>query len=127
MTIRKPASSLLLLLLLASCTTTTITNLTPSQLPRNESGLYLFEVAFDSNQRTLREGSIQPYVLVGLESYAMDKTPLLDGRWEAYVPIAATNSPVKYRYKFDYRFNRFGEPGSGSRLSAEYRLDIQEN
>ena len=123
---RKLVLSLFVSLALTGCTTTTITNLTPKQLPRNTSGLYMFEVALDSNQQTLRKHSIEPHVLVGTSSYPMRPVLMLSNRWEALVPVAATNDTVYYRYKFDYTVNRFGSPGGGSKLSDQYQLKISQ-
>src|SRR5439155_11314026 len=87
-------------LLLGGCTTATVTNLTPKQLPRNANGIYLFEVALDTNQQTLRQETIKPYVLIGLSGYPMESALMLKNRWEALVPIPANKKFVSYRYKF---------------------------
>jgi len=50
---------------LTGCSTT-ISNLTPSQLPRNANNLYPFEVSFDTSQKTVRENSIKPAVMIGV-------------------------------------------------------------
>jgi hypothetical protein len=118
---------LLLTLVMSGCTTTSITNLSPRQLPRNANGLYLFEVALDTTQQTLRQETIQPYVLVGIQAYPMESALMLKNRWEALVPIPATNKFVNYRYKFDYGYNRFGPRGTNSKLSPQYQLEIKEH
>lgn len=110
-------------LLLGGCSTT-ITNLTPRQQPRNANGVYPFEVAWTTKQATIRPESIQPYVLVGLESYPMKPSPRLVGRWETAVPIAGTNEFVNYRFKFDYEYNAIPARQKGSKLSAPYQLQV---
>lgn len=112
-------------LLLTGCATTTITNLTPSKVERNSSGLYQFEVALETRQQSLRQESLQPYVLIGLESYPMQPTPVLKNRWETLVPIPADESVVHYRYKFDYEYNSIPQRRKSSLLSAPYRLQIE--
>jgi hypothetical protein len=112
------------LLALASGCTTTITNLTPGQLPRNPQNLYQFDVAFDTKQNSIREQTIAPMVIVGLQSYPMRPAPVLKNRWEALVPIPATNNAVYYQYKFDYNVSRIPKPASNSKLSPTYRLDL---
>jgi hypothetical protein len=111
-------------LLLVGCTTSSITNLTPSVQPRNPEGLYPVEAVWKSNQQSLKDESIQPYVMVDLESYPMQPTPLVNNRWEVMLPIPADQNHVYYRFKFDYEYR--GMPGSrsDSLLSEEYRLDI---
>lgn len=114
-----------LVLFLTGCSTT-ITNLTPSTVPRNPQGVYPFEVEFETTQATIKEDTIQPYVMIGLEKYPMERTPMLLNRWEAVVPIPASTNLVYYRYKFDYLYNQIPEPGEGSRLSETYQLEIVE-
>lgn len=123
---RKLVLSLVTSIFLTGCTTTTITNLTPKRLPRNPSGLYLFEVALDSNQQTLRKNSVQPHLLIGPSSQPMQPALMLSNRWEALVPISATNGVVRYRFKFDYTVNRFGSPGGGSKLSDPFQIEITQ-
>jgi hypothetical protein len=103
---------------------TTISNLTPSRLPRNVNNLYPFEVAFDTSQQSIQKESVKPYVLIGTESYPMQAAPMLKGRWEAQVPVPATTNYVYYRYKFDYLYDRIPSPGESSRLSPTYQLEI---
>ncbi len=124
MTIRKLVPVLLLLLLPVGCVTNTITNLTPRQLSRNANGLYLFEVALDSNQQTLRDETIQAQVLIGMNSYPMEPVLMLKNRWEALVPHAATNRIVNFQFKLNYTYNRFGSPGTASILSQSYSVEI---
>ena len=123
---QKTTPLLLLALLLGGCTTTSITNLTPRQLPRNANGIYLFEVALDTKQQTLRQETIKPYVLIGPNMFSMQSALMLKNRWEALVPVPGTNKFVSYRYKFDYDYNRFGQPGTNSKLSAQYQIEITE-
>ena len=110
-------------LLLTGCSTT-ITNLTPNQMPRNPQGLYPFEVAMDTTQASIKEDTIQPYVMIGLEKYPMEATPMLKNRWEAIVPIPASTNQVYYRYKFDYLYDAIPKPSESSRLSPTYQLHI---
>src|ERR1700753_1588904 len=52
----------------------TFTNLTPLQQSRNANNLYPVEVAFASQQTSLRWDSIHPYVLVNGQLYDMHAT-----------------------------------------------------
>jgi hypothetical protein len=116
----------LVALLLAGCTSTTITNLTPSRLPRNANGLYPFQAAWKSNQQSLRQESIKPYVVIGLDSYPMQPTPLVKNRWETLVPVPADKTVVNYRFKFDYEYNSIPIPRPNSKLSTPYQLQVLE-
>jgi hypothetical protein len=117
------AVALGVLAVLCGCSTT-ISNLTPSQHPRNPNNLYPFEVTFDTNQKTVREQTLKPYVMIGTQLYPMQPAPMLKNRWEAQVPIGANTNHVYYRYKFDYEYDRIPTPGEGSRLSPTYQLEI---
>ena len=102
----------------------TITNLTPSQQPRNATGLYPVEAKWDSRQQSIRPQSIKPSVMVGLQSYPMQKTPLMKNRWETLVPVPADKNSIIYQFKFDYEYNSIPQPLPDSKLSREYKLDI---
>ena len=118
-----PLVAMALTALLAGCSTT-ISNLTPSQHPRNPDNLYPFEVTFDTTQKTVRESTIKPSVMIGTQLYPMQPAPMLKNRWEAQVPIPANTNHVYYRYKFDYEYDRIPKPGESSRLSPTYQLEI---
>jgi hypothetical protein len=102
----------------------TITNLTPSQQPRNENGLYPVEMKWDHREQAVRKESAKPYVMVGKDMYPMEHTKYVGDRWETLVPVPADRDALYYRFKIDYLVNGFGQPYSDSRLSPEYKLTI---
>ena len=61
-------------LIISGCSS--ITNLTPSKLPRNTTGLYQVEAAWHSRHGQIREDSMKPLVMVGTETYEMRRVPL---------------------------------------------------
>jgi hypothetical protein len=110
--------------LLVGCSTT-VTNLTPSQMPRNATGLYPFEASWDNTRQSIRNESIKAYVLIGTESFPMQRTPLLTNRWETVVPIPAEKEYINYQYKFDYTYRCFSpQARSNSKLSTPYQLHL---
>ncbi len=113
----------ILSLLLAGCATQ-LTNLTPEQQVRNANNLYPVEVAFNTRQETVRWQSIQPKIVVGAEFYDMRPTPLMTNRWDGLIPVPPGTSLIHYRYKFEFRYNRMGNPGTDTALSPEYSLRI---
>lgn len=123
MNFRNIICSLAALVLLTGCATT-ITNLTPSHVPRTPDNLYPFEVALETSQATIRGDSVQAYVLIGTEMYPMRPVQILKNRWEAAVPVPASTNYLYYRYKLDYNYDRMGSPGKSSRLSTTYQLEI---
>ena len=116
----------LLTILLAGCAGKVITNLTPTQLPRNPSGQYLVEMKLDSKQQSLRPESITPKVVSGFNTYPMRPTLKMVNRWEALVPVPANEDAFLYHFKVDYEYNKFGsKPGQGSLTSEQYKLTIR--
>ncbi|MGO8839138.1 MAG: hypothetical protein ACLQAH_17415 [Limisphaerales bacterium] len=115
---------LMSVLLLAGCAAQ-FTRLTPLQQPRNPNNLYPVEVAFNSQQQSLRWETIQPYVVADGQTYPLRPVPLVQNRWEGYVPVPAGVNGVNYRFKFDYKYNAVGSaPKSNSAFSPVYRLSI---
>jgi hypothetical protein len=123
MTIVRYVSLVLLGLILSGCSTT-ITNLTPSKQVRNSTGLYPVELLYNSNQKTLRKDTVQPYVLVGLESHPLQPAPVLNNRWETLIEVPTNKTVVNYRFKLDYQYSGVPQRRSGSILSAPYQLEI---
>jgi len=124
--LKKILPLVLLPLLFVGCGTTAIVNLTPSRLPRKDSGQYPFAVEWSSRQQSLIKESIKAYVIIGLDQYPMQRTPLLTNRWETLVPITGDKDSVIYRYKFDYDYQGFPERHPESRLSKVYQLFMLE-
>ena len=101
------------------------TRLTPLQQSRTASNLYPVEVAFNSQQQSLRWETIQPYVLVNGELYPLRPVPLVKNRWEGFVPVSPGVNSVDYRLKFDYKYNNLGtSPKSTRAVSPIYKLNI---
>lgn len=113
-------------LLVSGCANTTITNLTPSQYVRNETGVYTVEVELTSKQQSLQHHTISPTVVIGLDAYPMRRTLKTENRWEGTIPVAKGKDFVSYHFKFDYDYSRFGQPGRDSKLSPGYELKIVE-
>ena len=116
--------AILPLLLLTGCATT-FTRLTPQEQPRDPNNLYPVEVIFNSSQQALRWDSIQAYVLVNGVPYSMRQVPMMQNRWDGFVPVPAGAKSINYRFKFDYLCNAFGRPPKpNSVFSPEYKLTI---
>jgi len=122
---KKALPVLLLPWLLTGCTAT-ITNLSASHQVRNPNNLYPVEAALNTRQQSLRWETIQPFVVVGTEAYAMRPTPLMTNRWEGLIPVPAQTNVVYYRYKFEFKYNDFGGQQNDSASSSEYKLQILE-
>ena len=113
-------------LALGFCGCNTITNLTPSQMARNSTGLYTVEAAWSSRQQAIRADSMHPSVKIGDRFFPMQATPVVPDRWEVLIPVATNESLVHYRFKFDYQVNSIPAPVPDSRLSGKYTLKITD-
>jgi hypothetical protein len=111
-------------LLLAGCQTGTFTRLTPNEQPRNANNLYPVEAIFQSQQQALRWDSIKAYVWVDGKTYPMRQEPMVENRWEGFVPVPANENTVNYRFKFDYLYNSFGNSKPNSENSKTYTLKV---
>jgi uncharacterized protein YceK len=114
---------LLLPAVLAGCSS--IVNLTPTQYPRSASGYYRVEAMWQSKKAVIEPGSFSPLVVVDLEKYPMKPVPLVQNRWEAFIPVPPDKSSVYYHYKFDFMDYAFGKPKGDSLMSAPYQLTIK--
>ena len=112
-------------LALAGCSS--ITNLTPTRLPRNDAGFYRIEAAWETREQAIRPETIKPLVMVGHETYEMRPELVVSNRWETFVPLPVDQSLLHYRFKFDFQRNAISAPVEDSKLSPEYTLQITEN
>jgi hypothetical protein len=115
----------LVAVVMTGCATSRVTNLTVSRQPRNPSGVYPVEFAWDSSQQSIIEGSLKPYVVVGFDFYPMRPSLNIRNRFETVIPVSADKNTVTYHFKVDYEYRSFGKPEKSSKLSPSYRLDIQ--
>ena len=110
--------------LLCGCITNRITNVTPAQAYRTPDDLYRIEARWDSNQRSVKEESLAPKVVVGHQMYPMRRTPDTPNRWEALVPVPAEQRFLNYRFKFDYLYQGMPEAKRDSKVSGSHQLEI---
>jgi hypothetical protein len=121
--INKYCLLLLLPVLLAGCSS--ITNLTPTEYPRSANGFYRVEAMWRSNRAVIRPDSFKPLVVVGFQDYPMRPVPLVEDRWEAFIPVPADQNYIHYHYKFDFMDDAFGKPKADSLMSASYGLAVK--
>ena len=121
--INKLCFLLLLPAVLAGCSS--ITNLTPTQYPRDASGYYRVEAMWKSRRAVIRPGTFKPLVVVDLQTYPMRPVSLVSDRWEAFIPVPADKDFVRFHYKFDFMDDAFGKPKADSQMSAPYQLSVK--
>jgi hypothetical protein len=111
-------------LLLTGCASQ-FTRLTPLEQPRNPNNLYPVEVQFNSQEQAMRWDSIKPYVEVNGQLYPLRAEPMVENRWEGFVPVPPASDEAEFRFKFDYLYNAFNsEPKPNSASSPLYKLKI---
>src|SRR6187431_1295725 len=111
-------------LVFSGCASSRVTNLTTTRQPRNATGMYPVEFVWDSNQTSIIDSSIKPYVVIGVEFYPMRPSIGIANRWETVIPVPADKSFTVYHFKVDYQYRSFGNAEKSSKLSNSYRLDI---
>ena len=124
-TISKLFLCLALALFWAGCATTEITNLTPSTYPRNPNGQYMIEMELDTKQQTMLPETIKPQVVIGFDSYPMQRTKKTQNRWEALVPVPANKESIQYHFKANYEYQGFGRAHPDSISSRPYLLFVK--
>jgi hypothetical protein len=117
--------SVLSVALFVGCTHTSITNLTATTVPREANNLYRIEYQWNTDQQTVIDESITPYVVIGAESIPMTRVKFTPNRWEAWVPMPAGRDYLVYHFKVDYKYRRFGSAGEASQLSPEYKMVVK--
>jgi hypothetical protein len=109
--------------------TSHVSNLTPTGLPQEASGLYHFETEWVTTQRTvgMRASDIKAYVVIDEQMHPMQRVPNMTNRWEADVLLPKGKNPIYYYYKWDYPTAGWGgRDNPNSRRSQPYRLELNE-
>lgn len=113
-------------ILQTGCLNTTVVNLTPSKLARNAEGTYRFEAAWESNQKSIKDETIEGYVVLNEVQYPMKKVPIAADRWEALIPLDQAMEGYTYHMKFDFIYNSHPEPKPNSLRTKPFTLTIVE-
>jgi len=114
-----------LALVLTGCSTA-FTNLTPRTQPRNDTGLYPVEVAWDCNFESLKKDTVRATVESesGSQKFKMNKTTLMPNRWETLISVPPGTNVVNYRVRIDFEYYGIPVVKSDSSLSPPYTLRI---
>jgi len=112
--------SLLALFALCGCTTVKLTNLTPSSLPENPSGIYTFTLRVVPQSNAVSQASIAPRIVVGAESHDMVKSDVSPQIFEFDYRLPAFQTDIGYYYVVDY-----SAQNAGSQLPAQAYTPLQ--
>ena len=113
-------------LLQTGCLSTTVVNLTPSKVSRNAAGTYRFEAAWETNEKSIQEDSIEGFVVLNEVHYPMKKVPVVTDRWEALIPLEQASEGYTYHLKFDFIYDSHPEPKPNSLRTKPFSLKIVE-
>ena len=113
-------------LLLGGCARATLTNLTVNSQPRDANGLYRVEIIWENNDHSVRHETVKPVVLVGTNTFPMQRTALVSNRWESLVPVPTYAPGVAYRIRIDWKFNAVPVPEANSKMSKSFQLQIKD-
>jgi hypothetical protein len=93
----------LALILLGGCTAMSLTNLTPSTLPANPSGIYTFTLRVTPKATTVVQDSIAPHIVVGAENHDMTKSSSIPGIYEFDYRLPAGQDNIGYYFLVNYQ------------------------
>ena len=80
-----------------------LTNLTPSSLPENPSGIYTFTLRVTPKSSAVINQSIAPHVIVGEASHDMRKSDAIPGIYEFDYRLPVGQSSIGYYYLVNYQ------------------------
>jgi hypothetical protein len=90
---------------LCGCTTVALTNLTPSSLPANPSGIYTFTLRVTPKSATVVPDSITPRIVVGAESHDMKRSDVSTEIYEYDYKLPAYQDQIGFYYLVSYDQN----------------------
>ena len=99
----------LALVALNGCATVTLTNLTPSSLPENPSGIYTFTLRVEPKSSAVIADSITPKVIVGAEPHDMKRSDVSTELYEYEYKPASASADIPYYYLVTYNTTSHAE------------------
>jgi len=108
-----PASgAALALAALSGCANLALTNLTPSSLPENPSGIYTFTLRVTPKTASVVQDSIAPRIVVGAESHEMKRSDVSTELFEYDYKLPPYQNDIGYYYLVNYNTSGNGIAGS---------------
>jgi hypothetical protein len=89
--------------LLGGCASMGLTNLTPSSLPENPSGIYTFTLRVTPKSSTVVPDSITPHIVVGGDSHDMQKSDAVPGIYEFDYKLPPGQDSIGYYFLVGYQ------------------------
>jgi hypothetical protein len=120
---------------LCGCTTVSLTNLTPSSLPENPSGIYTFTLRVTPKSDAVSQASITPHIVVGAVSHDMAKSEASPEIYEYEYKLPSFQDQIGYYYLVDYSAQNNGQneprqaftPIQHATVVSRYVLSLEVN
>jgi hypothetical protein len=106
------SGALLALAALTGCQSVALTNMTPSSLPENPSGIYTFTLRVAPKSSSVVPDSITPQVIVGAQAHDMHRSEISTEIYEFDYKLPPYQSDIGYYYLVNY--NMSGELNSSA-------------
>lgn len=106
------SGALLALAALTGCQSVALTNMTPSSLPENPSGIYTFTLRVAPKSSSVVPDSITPQVIVGAQAHDMHRSEVSTEIYEFDYKLPPYQSDIGYYYLVNY--NMSGELNSSA-------------
>lgn len=125
----------LLALLFAGCQTT-VTNLTPSKLPENPSGIYTFSFVANADSANIMQETVEARLVINGETHTMTRDSLDNNLFAYDFPMPQGQTNARYYYTLTYNYtNRDGKilkgdvasPLYDTRLVNRYPIQLEVN
>ena len=110
-------------LLLAGCDIK-LTNLTPPSLAENPSQIYTLSLRVSHPGGTMVKGSLTPYIVIGGQSYKMNKSSLSDDLYDFDYQLPAGQDEVAYYFLVQYKIESNGFPRDRETYTAVMHAKI---
>ena len=96
------------LLLLAGCNKPSFINLTSGNLNQNPSGIYTLQTEIDLQDRSIIEGSVQVFAVIGGQEIPMVTDQLNNRIWSCDYKLPGDYDEAAYYFRADYEVNKNG-------------------
>ena len=112
------AGAALALAVLSGCANVALTNLTPSSLPENPSGIYTFTLRVVPKTSAVVPDSITPRIVVGAESHDMTRSDVSTEIFEFDYRLPPNQNDIGYYYLVSYNTEGNGVMGTHQAYTA---------
>jgi hypothetical protein len=111
-------------LVLGGCASVGLTNLTPSSLPGNPSGIYTFTLRVTPKTSTVLADTITPHVVVAAEVHDMRESATIPGIYEFDYHLPPGQTSLTYYYLVDFKSSGNGNINDNQANSGYEHVDI---